>query len=134
MIKRIEIESFCQATEDEKKVLEALENLIDAKFEKENVLGHYGNPIKIYRTEITKKKEIDNFLTFFNRIDRNILEPLEKRIDEKGRFYLRLDKQSLYSGDFVVDDGGDVHITIKIVSYPLRREKVIENAQKILGY
>ncbi|RLF93852.1 exosome protein [Thermococci archaeon] len=134
MIARIEIESFCHATEDEKKVLEALKNLTDAKFEKNNVVGHYGNPIKIYKVKITRKKDINDFLTLFNKIDKNILEPIEERIDEKGRFYLRLDKQSLYSGKFVIDNEGDVHIIIKIVSYPLRREKVIENAKKILGY
>lgn len=134
MIARIEIESFCHATEDEKKVLEALKNLTDAKFEKNNVAGHYGNPIKIYKVKITRKKDINDFLTLFNKIDKNILEPIEERIDEKGRFYLRLDKQSLYSGKFVIDNEGDVHIIIKIVSYPLRREKVIENAKKILGY
>ncbi|MCD6467180.1 MAG: exosome protein [Methanomicrobia archaeon] len=134
MIARIEIESFCHATEDEKKVLEALKNLTDAKFEKNNVVGHYGNPIKIYKVRITRKKDINDFLTLFNKIDKNILEPIEERIDEKGRFYLRLDKQSLYFGNFVIDNEGDVHIIIKIVSYPLRREKVIENAKKILGY
>jgi len=134
MIARIEIESFCHATEDEKKVLEALKNLTDAKFEKNNVVGHYGNPIKIYKVKITRKKDINDFLTLFNKIDKNILEPIEERIDEKGRFYLRLDKQSLYFGNFVIDNEGDVHIIIKIVSYPLRREKVIENAKKILGY
>ncbi|RLF95656.1 exosome protein [Thermococci archaeon] len=134
MIARIEIESFCHATEDEKKVLEALKNLTDAKFEKNNVVGHYGNPIKIYKVRITRKKDINDFLTLFNKIDKNILEPIEERIDEKGRFYLRLDKQSLYFGKFVIDNEGDVHIIIKIVSYPLRREKVIENAKKILGY
>ena len=134
MIARIEIESFCHATEDEKKVLGALKNLTDAKFEKNNVVGHYGNPIKIYKVKITRKKDINDFLTLFNKIDKNILEPIEERIDEKGRFYLRLDKQSLYSGKFVIDNEGDVHIIIKIVSYPLRREKVIENAKKILGY
>jgi len=134
MIARIEIESFCHATEDEKKVLEALKNLTDAKFEKNNVVGHYGNPIKTYKVRITRNKDINDFLTLFNKIDKNILEPIEERIDEKGRFYLRLDKQSLYSGKFVIDNEGDVHIIIKIVSYPLRREKVIENAKKILGY
>ena len=134
MIVRIEIESFCHATEDEKKVLEALKNLTDAKFEKDNVVGHYGNPIKIYRVKITRKKDINDFLTLFNKIDKSSVEPLEERIDEKGRFYLRLDKQSLYSGNFVIDNEGDVHIIIKIVSYPLRREKVIDNAKKILGY
>jgi len=134
MIARIEIESFCHATEDEKKVLGALKNLTDAKFEKNNVVGHYGNPIKIYKVKITRKKDINDFLTLFNKIDKNILEPIEERIDEKGRFYLRLDKQSLYFGNFVIDNEGDVHIIIKIVSYPLRREKVIENAKKILGY
>ena len=134
MIARSEIESFCHATEDEKKVLGALKNLTDAKFEKNNVVGHYGNPIKIYKVKITRKKDINDFLTLFNKIDKNILEPIEERIDEKGRFYLRLDKQSLYFGNFVIDNEGDVHIIIKIVSYPLRREKVIENAKKILGY
>jgi len=134
MIVRIEIESFCQATEDDKKVLKALKNLTGVEFEKKNAIGHYENPIKIYRVRITRKKDINDFLTLFNKINKSSVEPLEERIDEKGRFYLRLNKQSLYEGDFVMDDKGDVHILIKIVSYPLRREKVIENAKKILGY
>ncbi len=134
MIKRIEIESFCQATEDEKKILEALKNLTEKKFQKKTVQGHYGNPIKIYRTEITKTREINDFLKIFDKIDKASLRDIERRIDEKGKLYLRLNKQSLYRGNFVLDDSGDVHIVIKIVSYPLKKEKVIEDAKKILGY
>ncbi len=134
MIKRIEIESFCQATEDEKKILEALKNLTEKKFQKKTVQGHYGNPIKIYRTEITKTREINDFLKIFDKIDKASLRDIERRIDEKGKLYLRLNKQSLYRGNFVLDDSGDVHIVIKMVSYPLKKEKVIEDAKKILGY
>ena len=134
MIKRIEIESFCQATEDEKKILEALKNLTEKEFQKKTVHGHYGNPIKIYRTEITKTREINDFLKIFDKIDTGSLRDIERRIDEKGKLYLRLNKQSLYRGNFVLDDSGDVHIVIKMVSYPLKKEKVIEDAKKILGY
>jgi RNA binding exosome subunit len=130
MIKRIMIEIFCQATEDEKKVSAALRNLTDVRFREKKAHGHYGNPIRIYRAEIRQKRQIKQFLQIFEGV---AVDQPEKRVDERGRFHLRLDKQKLYRGDVVVSSDGDVIITVKIVTYPLRREKVMEDVHKILG-
>lgn len=133
MIEWIEVESFSHATEDDEKVLDALGHLPNLEFEEKNLEGHYGNPIRLYRTHTEDDEDIENFLSFLKRIDRSSLESIEERIDEKGRFHLRINKQRLYTGEYVVDSEGDVHITIKIVTYPLKRKKVIKNVKEILG-
>ncbi len=133
MIEWIEVESFSHATEDDEKVLDALACLPDLEFEEKKLEGHYGNPIKMYKAHIEDDGAIENFLSLFDRIERNTLESIEERVDEKGRFHLRINKQRLYAGEYVVDSEGDVHITIKIVTYPLKRKKVIKNVKEILG-
>lgn len=133
MIKRIEIECFCQATEDEDKVLRALKALTTAHFKEEKTFGHYGNPIKIYRAEIKNKRGINATLGILNNLEKYSIGEIEKRVDDRGRFYLRLDKQRLVREEVVVDTEGDISVMVKFVTYPLKREKVIDDVQKILG-
>ncbi|MEA1992771.1 MAG: RNA-binding domain-containing protein [Euryarchaeota archaeon] len=133
MIGWIKIESFCQSTESEEKVLKALKNLCDVQFKEETTVGHYGNPIGVFKAKIKDKKKIKDSLTFLNETDMKPVDSIGEKIDRKGRFHLRLDKQKLYAGDYALDAKGDVHITIKFITYPLKRNKVIKNVQKILG-
>ncbi|MHC1605091.1 MAG: RNA-binding domain-containing protein [Candidatus Methanofastidiosia archaeon] len=137
IVERIDIETFVHATESAEKVVQSLENLGVPKklVEIEETKGHYGNDIGIARAKFILSAEKKMFLdsAFFKILEKDILENIEERIDKKGALYLRTDKQKLYEGSYVLHDRGDVKIVLKILSYPKKRDKVIENAKKLFG-
>ena len=136
-IERIEVETFSHATESLEKVLGTLLNLgvPNELIETEDTYGHYGNTITVVKANIKRQNQIKAFIDspFFKSTREDILLSLLERIDDKGVLHIRADKQDLFYNSFKLYDRGDVRILIKILSYPLRKEKVIENAKEIFG-
>lgn len=107
-VSRVELETFCHATEDESKVIAALLNLVPEEVRKRaerrvrisSLRGHYGNPIKVIRLSISKPSDAErilaHILTSMSSDDlRYVLDTLEERVD-LPHVYLRIDKQSAY--------------------------------------
>ncbi len=136
----ITISAICYSTEDPEKVAKAIGNLIPFEFEIRvtNASGHYGNPIKFFEVELRKKREIkelwNNLMKELGNEREIILDFLEELIDEDGVLHLRIDKQSAYLGNVELTFGGDsVMVKVKLVTYPFRREKVLELGRKIVS-
>jgi RNA binding exosome subunit len=122
---------FVAATEDEKRVLEALALFVPL----ESILinsakGHFGNEIKILEANL-KNREC---LAFFHVLKEQL--PSEERlklrreaperIDGKSCFHLRLDKQAAYKGFVRLTNAKDaIDISIHIGSFPARREEAV---------
>jgi RNA binding exosome subunit len=118
----IEIRVFAHATEDPDKVLTAVRNLLPtdlietAKFEKSSLLGHHGNPITLFTTELTDKKLLPALLekigSNLNVLDKEELDKEIKLHLEKHNLFLRFDKQSAFSGNFKFAQNDPVHLKI----------------------
>jgi RNA binding exosome subunit len=133
-ISYILIETLCHATEDEDKVLAALTRLY-TNFEKKELTGHFGNLITLFKAHITRNSKISRIVdTLTKTIGPQLKNDLERRVDTKGNLYIRLDKQELYHGNYVLQDNGDIKIVIHIQSYPFKAEETIPYAQKIFGH
>ncbi len=130
-IDHITIQALCHATEDENKVLDALGRLYPA-FGKRRAAGHFGNPIYIFEAHLTKKREITGLIQLLQ--DRLPELDIERRIDEKGNLFIRLDSQELYQGSFTLRDSGEVKIIIHIQSHPFRLEDAIAYAEEIFSH
>lgn len=105
----IDIRFFAHATEDLDKVIEAVQNVLPANyvddiiFRRDNLQGHYNNPILLFETRI-KKKEIaeavvENFSSHLGELDK---KALREEIDlhmQKGSLYIRVDKQAALQGE-----------------------------------
>lgn len=139
-IERINVNAVVYSTEDIEKVGEAIATLFPFEFEIEvtDATGHYGNPLKFLEVKLTKKREIDEFLKhLFSSLARKdiqyLLETLEERVDEEGVLHLRIDKQRAYLGELELVEGGDaIVVRIKIVTYPAKRERIIEAARILI--
>ncbi len=133
----IQIETFSHATEDIEKVKSLLSKFFsfDISFNENKTYGHFGNEIIIINVELSKDKEIKIFISDFLKIidKKYILETLEKRLDEDGILFIRMNKERIYNDDFTIDDNGDILISMKFVTYPKSREKVIENGKLLFG-
>ena len=133
----IQIETFSHATEDIEKVKSLLSKFFsfDITFNENRTDGHFGNEIIIITVELSRDKEIKVFVSDFLKIvDKNyILETLEKRLDEDGILFMRMNKERVYNDDFTIEDNGDILISMKFVTYPKSMEKVIENGKLLFG-
>jgi RNA binding exosome subunit len=133
----IQIETFSHATEDIEKVKSLLSKFFsfEVTFNINKTYGHFGNEINIVTVELSRNKEIKDFISnFLGIVDKNyILETLERRLDEDGILFVRMNKERLYNDDFTIDDNGDILISMKFVTYPKSREKVIENGKLLFS-
>lgn len=103
-----------------------------------NATGHYGNPIKFLEVHLRKKREIRDFWNNLmgKLVDEKdiVLEFLDDLIDEEGVLHLRIDKQSAFLGKIEFSSGGDsVMVRVKLVTYPFRREKILEFAERLIS-
>ena len=139
----IVVSAICYSTENPEKVARAIETLVPFEFEFEmsKATGHYGNPIEFFEVELRKKREIrefwNHFISALGEEKEILLEFLDELIDEDGVLHLRIDKQSSYLGKVEMSTGGDsVMVRVKLVTYPFKREKILEFARKIIveGY
>ena len=104
----IDIRVFAHATENHEKVQMAVKNLLTGElaenllFEKSTLEGHHGNPITLFTTRLTDKKQLPNMMqkigASLGAIDKEELDRDIKMHLEKGNLYLRLDKQSAFLG------------------------------------
>jgi hypothetical protein len=139
-IERINVNAVVYSTEDMEKVGEAIATLFPFEFEIEvtDATGHYGNPLKFLEVKLTKKREIQEFLKYLlsslsEEDIQYLLETLEDRVDEEGVLHLRIDKQRAYLGELQIVEGGDaIVVRIKIVTYPAKREKIIQAVRDII--
>jgi len=142
-IERIVVSAMVHSTEDREKVAEAMATLFPFEFEIVSIpaKGHFGNPIEYLEVEIAKKKQIKEFWNHFMELlgeqKMFVLNTLENRIDDEGFFYIRVDKQKAYLGEVELTEGGDaIVVKAKLVTYPRRKEKLVEFARELVekGY
>ncbi|MGC8597252.1 MAG: RNA-binding domain-containing protein [Thermocladium sp.] len=119
IIDKLEVETHVHATEDQGKVIQALNNIVgQVKYDITQAQGHYGNPITVVKATMGKTSGecpdavVKRLLSMLSDVDRQLLLlSLDERMDG-DKLYLRLNKQSAYRGLAKLDDGGDV---IKVI-------------------
>lgn len=132
-IEWIRVSAVVHATEDREKVGEAIATLFPFEFEiaVSRATGHYGNPIEYLEVELKNRREIElfwkNLMKLLGEQRDFLLNSLEDRIDRENTLHIRIDKQKAYLGEVELKDGDDtIAIKVKAVTYPARREKIVE--------
>jgi len=138
-----EISVIVHATEDPAKVSQALKNVFpntisdDIKLTTQHLEGHHGNPIKVLKTNLTKRKLVDQFLshllTNLNADDlKTVANSLESHMDEEGNLFVRLDKQAAYMGEIRSKQEDPVRIKIKLVDEVGKGKPSIDSVRKMV--
>lgn len=122
----LEFSAFVHSTEDEKKVLNSLLNVLplhlrqvfQQRVRAQSLEGYYGNAIKLLRLSIGRDAAegvLRHILCGMSKTDREVLlATLESRVESRrSRVHFRLSKQDLYLGRVVLSEGNDV---VKIVA------------------
>ncbi len=128
LVRSLSLEAFVHATEDPRKVKKAVLNLIPPELRdsvnllEASVRGHYRNPIRILKLEVSDPSKAQRVITYIaeglrGADKRYIQSTLSLRVDETRTLYLRFNKQEAYLGRLRLDDSNDViRLRVKLAS------------------
>tara|TARA_B110000196_G_scaffold38280_1_gene28804 strand:- start:3 stop:419 length:417 start_codon:yes stop_codon:yes gene_type:complete len=119
----VRINLILHATENEKKILEKLEDVFDIEqknFQIEEIPGHFNNPIILISSKL-KKKSAENFVkVFFSKIKKTdfqeIFDNVEDYVTSSG-LVLRVSKQKLISEVLTISKEDSIKININTPVY-----------------
>ena len=130
-----EVNLVLHATEDESKVLKAIEEILlvpSTRFLRSSSEGHYKNKIVLQKALLSSKEAAmlaKRVISLLNSTDREHLSRLvNDYADEKGNLYIRLDKQRLCQGRVLLSETDAIRIRFK----PIRRFKPSDSVQNYM--
>ncbi|MFC6767415.1 RNA-binding protein [Natrinema soli] len=135
----VDLRTFCYATEDEKRVEEALRTFLpddgdDEPFEIERAEseGHYGDRILVLSARVEKADDVRHVLSRLADLESfdELIDELDDRVTENTELFLRLDKQAAFAGDVRLGQG--ITFRGKVEAYPAKKEQAVENAEDVL--
>ena len=119
----IDLRFSVHATEDPEKVLESVKRILpddyvnSIEFQRDNLEGHFGNPIILFETRIKGKEIIKGFIENLSlnlsEFDKDALLREINRHVENGSLYLRLDKQSAFKGQLKLFSADPIRVHIR---------------------
>ena len=132
----LRVNVFCYATENEELIHEKTAELLGAdELECDIADSEHGNRIVILSAELSKQRDI---VPIFTRLGKDVIDEikghLSEKIDDDCVLFIRLDKQELVQGRYMIAHHGDVlSIAGKIVSHPARKEIAITKMTEFLN-
>jgi len=130
----IDLRTFCYATEDEKRVEDALRAFLPEEFELDRMenTGHHGDRIVVLSARVETADEMRYILDRLAELDEidRILAELDERVDDNCSFFLRLDKQAAFKDEIELGQG--ITLRAKVEAYPAKHDAAVENAREAL--
>jgi RNA binding exosome subunit len=130
----LDLRAFCYATEDDRRVEDALRTLLPEDFPIERVEndGHHGDRILVLSARVETADDMRVVLDSLAAADAfaNITDELDDRVDDNCALYLTLDKQAAFNGEVALGDG--ITVRGKIEAYPATKEGAIANLKDAL--
>ena len=141
----ISIRVFCKEDEDRSKIIEKLKLLLPFDLDKEKTelieeKTESFNDRRIYVIKVVLRKErhinafIENLVKKLGEEKKTLIEQMDSRLDEDLNFFIRLDKEMLLKGKYILTDSGNCyHIRIGVAVFPKKRDKGIEAVSKMFN-
>jgi hypothetical protein len=133
MVDRLEvsIEIIVHATEDLDRILDSFVeffNFNGIEFSKQDLTGHFENPISLLSAKITKDQAKRFVQILSSRISRpemdELIASLESRIQD-STLHIRIGKQELIKGKLVLEEKDPIKIRIFTPSY--KKKDIVKN-------
>ena len=132
----ITIEVIVHATEDVEKILKAFYeqfNISEDEFSKQNLTGHFENPITLLRAKIKKSDARNCLEMLLSKIPDDQISEIIKDIEnhiQDSTLYLRFGKQDLIKGKMIVQEKDAVKFKIFTPIY--KKNEIVKNYVKLL--
>ncbi len=114
----INVDMIIHATENISKFLIVFEDVFgvsEKNFTKQNLYGHFDNPIILLNLKLTKKNATDFFKKLVSKIPLNIIDYLVNDIEnrvEDSTLHFRLDKEEFVKKNFILAEKNAIKIKI----------------------
>ena len=136
MIHNIKFRVFVYENEDAEELSQAILNILpEAEIEAEEAEGLTEDKIIILSGAISKKQYTKEFFNLLlESVDlKKLDDDLERKMDEKGNWFLRFDKADAIDEKLTVKDSGDsIHLKIKTAAYPAKKEIAVEKVREAI--
>jgi len=127
----ITIEIIAHATEDVEKILESFYNLLGIgadEFSRQNLTGHFDNPITVLHANI-KKKAARSFVeklisSIPDRHFKEFINDIENRLED-SILHLRFGKQDMIRGKMIPQEKDAIKLKIIIPAY--NKKDIVKN-------
>ena len=122
----VKIDWILHATEDFQKIAEPLNDLFAIEMEeitKQELSGHFGNPILMLHVEIKKKKASQFIKKLVSLVPRDIMIELLRNIEEQifeSSLYMRFSKQNLVKKILTLEEKDPMRIAIYTPIYVIK--------------
>ena len=132
----ITIEVIVHATEDVEKILKAFFeqfNISEDEFSRQNLTGHFENPITLVRAKIKKSDARKCLEMLLSKIPEDQISEIIKDIEnhiQDSTLYLRFGKQDLIKGKMIVQEKDAVKFKIFTPIY--KKNEIVKNYVKLL--
>jgi RNA binding exosome subunit len=128
--------ALCHATENVESVKLAVQNAVgETDFEVTRTSGHHGNEILVIEAHLRGSKCGVELLGKLRPSDKGqVLDTLERRMDESCNLFLRLDKQKAFLGELTLAKNDDaVAIRMKVAAFPAKKETALRAIRDFLS-
>lgn len=136
MIHNIKFRAFVYKNESVDEISQAILNLLpEAEIEAEEVEGLLEDKILILTGVVSKKRYTKDF---FNKLLQStdlekLNNDLEQKMDEKGNWFLRFDKNDALDEKLTVLDKGDsIHLKVKIAAFPAKKQIAVDKVREAI--
>jgi len=133
----VDLRAFSYATEDDKRVEDALRTFLPEEVELQRVEseGHYGDPILVLSARVENADDVravlDSFEALPDEESERVLAELDERVDEDCSFFVSFSKQAAVDGDVRLGEG--ITFRGKVEAYPAKKAHAIEAVDETLG-
>jgi RNA binding exosome subunit len=136
MIHNIKFRVFVYENDDVDELSQAILNILpEAEIEAEDAEGLTEDKIIILSGTVSKKRYTKEFFKLLlESVDLDKLnDDLERKMDEKGNWFLRFDKEDAIDEKMTIKDSGDsIHLKIKIAAYPAKKEIAVDKVREAI--
>jgi len=129
--------TFCQATEEESRVAQALDAAVSAgDLARQTVEGQHGNPVVILSRRVEGAADLR---TTWQRWSKSGLvaalrQDVESRVDDDAILHLRIDKQKAFQGMLSPAGEADtIDVQVKLKAYPAKPEEIRRVARRLVS-
>lgn len=136
MIHNIKFRAFVYKNESVDEISQAILNLLpEAEIEAEEAEGLLEDKILILTGVVSKKRYTKDF---FNKLLQStdlekLNNELEQKMDEKGNWFLRFDKNDALDEKLTVLDKGDsIHLKVKIAAFPAKKQIAVDKVREAI--
>lgn len=133
----VDLRAFSYATEDDRRVEDALRLFLPEEFEIDRVEseGHYGDRILVFSARVENTGGIRGVLDRLEELPEEELArvgtELGERVDEDCSFFLSLSKQAAFNGEVRLGDG--LTVRGKVEAYPAKKAHAVDAVAELFG-